>query len=134
MQRHLIKLSWYPLSGERGPGAAAMPHILPQRKVSGPLQTCSRQLLEDIQRERREDRRGVAQVPIGLRHRVSDLYKSGNTPVAAAQEAVGHHEVSFYWGLSLMSTPYSAWMSGSLRNTLHYRMLDHHRGANASAP
>jgi hypothetical protein len=74
-----------------------MPHILPQRKVSGPLETRSRQLLEDNQRERRDDRRCAAQVPIGLRHRVSDLYKSGNTPVTAAQEAGGHHEVSFCW-------------------------------------
>ncbi len=76
-----------------------MPHTLPHRKVSGPLETRSRQLLEDNQREGREDRRCVAQVPIGLRHRVGDMYKSGNTPVAAAQEAGGHHEVSFSWGV-----------------------------------
>ena len=73
-----------------------MPHTLPQRKVSGPLETRNRQLLEDNQRERREDRRCVAQVPIGLRHRVCGLYQSGKTPVTAAQEAGGHHEVSFF--------------------------------------
>ena len=82
-----------------------MPHTLPQRKVSGPLETRSRQLLEDNQRERREDRRCVAQVPIGLRHRVFDRYKCGNTPVAAAQEAGGHREVSFLLGVIVDEYP-----------------------------
>ena len=66
-----------PHSGEWGPSAATMPHSLLQRKVSGPLQTRNRQLLEDNQRVKREDRRRAARVPIGLRHRAADLYNSG---------------------------------------------------------
>jgi hypothetical protein len=99
MQRRLLKLSWYPFRGSGAPALQRCHTSCPKRKVSGPLETRNRQLLEDNQREGREDRRCVAQVPIGLRHRVYDMYKSGNTPVAAAQEAGGHHEVSFSWGV-----------------------------------
>ena len=41
------------------------------------MQTRNRQLLEDNQRAKREDRRRAARVPIGLRHRASDMYNSG---------------------------------------------------------
>ena len=41
------------------------------------MQTRNRQLLEDNQRVKREDRRRAARVPIGLRHRA---YDNSGTP------------------------------------------------------
>ena len=95
MQWHRLKLSWYPTRTNGAQVLQRCHNSLLQRKVSGPLQTRNRQLLEDNQRVKREDRRRAARVPIGLRHRASDLYNSGTPRRGPRNGAGGHHEEQY---------------------------------------